>query len=83
MPSNTAPAARARRLLLAALAPTAITLVYEWTTGTMPANWIRALAGVPLGAAVAWLIGTLNDRTLNVEPGTLNFELSTLNFLEW
>jgi len=46
----------ARRLLLAALVPTAITLVYEWTTGAMPANWIRALAGVPLGAAVAWMI---------------------------
>jgi uncharacterized membrane protein len=57
---NTDTAARARRLLLVALVPTAITLVYEWTTGTMPANWIRALAGVPLGAAVAWLIGTLN-----------------------
>ena len=51
---------QARRLLLAALMPTAITLVYEWTTGTMPANWIRALAGLPLGASVAWLIGTLN-----------------------
>jgi uncharacterized membrane protein len=57
---NTDTAARARRLLLAALVPTAITLIYEWTTGRMPANWIRALAGVPLGAAVAWLIGTWN-----------------------
>ena len=53
-------ATQARRLLLVALVPTAITLVYEWTTGTMPANWIRALAGLPLGASVAWLIGTLN-----------------------
>jgi uncharacterized membrane protein len=55
-------AARARQLLLAALAPTAITLIYEWTTGITPANWIRALAGLPLGAAVAWLIGTLNHE---------------------
>jgi uncharacterized membrane protein len=63
-------AAHVRRLLLVALVPTAITLVYEWTTGTMPANWIRALAGLPLGAAVAWLIGTMNvtRRTSNVEP---------------
>jgi len=53
-------ATQARRLLLVALVPTASTLVYEWTTGTMPANWIRALAGLPLGASVAWLIGTLN-----------------------
>jgi len=47
-------------VLLAALVPTAVTLVFEWTTGTMPANWIRALAGVPLGAAVAWAIGMVN-----------------------
>jgi hypothetical protein len=33
------------------LSPTALTLVFEWTTGTMPANWIRALAGFPIGAA--------------------------------
>jgi len=49
-----------RLVLLAALAPTAATLVFEWTTGVMPANWIRALAGVPLGAAVAWAIGMVN-----------------------
>jgi uncharacterized membrane protein len=53
-------AARARQWLFAALLPTAVTLIYEWTTGVTPANWIRALAGVPLGAAVAWLIGTMN-----------------------
>lgn len=53
---------RARRLLLAALVPTATTLVYEWTTGATPANWVRALAGFPLGAAVAWMIGTLNPE---------------------
>ena len=57
-----ATATEVRRLLLLALAPTAITLVYEWTSGAMPANWIRALAGVPLGAAVAWLIGRLNGE---------------------
>jgi uncharacterized membrane protein len=62
-------ATQARRLLLVALVPTAITLVYEWTTGTMPANWIRALAGLPLGASVAWLIGTLHvERNPNLEP---------------
>jgi uncharacterized membrane protein len=57
--------ARARQWLLIALVPTAITLVYEWTTGVMPANWIRALAGLPLGAAVMWMIATL---TRNPEP---------------
>jgi uncharacterized membrane protein len=49
-----------RAVLLAAFVPTAATLVFEWTTGTTPANWIRALAGVPLGAAVAWAIGMVN-----------------------
>jgi hypothetical protein len=49
--------------------PTALTLAYEWTTGIMPSNWIRALAGVPLGAAVIWLLGTasLERKTQNVK----------------
>jgi hypothetical protein len=42
-------------LALGAL-PTLATLVYEWTTGQMPANWIRAASGMPLGAAGAWLV---------------------------
>ena len=49
-----------RRILLLAFAPTALTLVFEWTTGVTPANWIRALAGFPLGAAVAWAIGMVD-----------------------
>jgi hypothetical protein len=52
--------ARARIVLMAALVPTAGTLVFEWTTGVTPANWIRALAGVPLGVAVAWAVGMVN-----------------------
>jgi len=50
----------ARIVLLAALVPTAVTLVFEWTTGVTPANWIRALAGIPLGVAVAWAVGMVN-----------------------
>jgi uncharacterized membrane protein len=50
----------ARLFLLLALAPTAVTLAFEWSTGVTPANWIRALAGAPLGAAVAWAIGMVN-----------------------
>ena len=38
-------------MLAVAAVPTAATLVYEWTTGDMPSNMIRALAGAPLGAA--------------------------------
>jgi hypothetical protein len=47
---------RARVLLAAAALPTAVTLVYEWTTGDTPWNAIRALAGAPLGAAVAFVV---------------------------
>ncbi len=53
-------ASTARRVLIAAMVPTALTLIFEWTTGAMPANWIRALAGFPIGAAVAWIISTAN-----------------------
>jgi uncharacterized membrane protein len=49
-----------RAVLIAAVLPTAATLVFEWTTGVTPPHWVRALAGVPLGAAVAWGIGMVN-----------------------
>ena len=50
----------ARVTLIVAALPTIATLLYEWTTGQMPANWIRALAGLPVGWAVAWVI--MRDR---------------------
>jgi uncharacterized membrane protein len=46
----------AARALAVAAVPTIATLVFEWTTGITPSNTIRALAGVPIGAVVAWLI---------------------------
>ena len=46
----------ARVMLTIAALPTALTLIYEWTTRDTPSNAIRALAGVPLGAAVALVI---------------------------
>ncbi len=42
--------------LVAASLPSLATLAYEWTTGQTPANWIRAAAGVPIGAVVAWIV---------------------------
>ena len=54
------PRGNAKVVLLLAFLPTAATLVFEWTTGITPANWIRAFAGLPLGAAVAWAIGMVN-----------------------
>jgi hypothetical protein len=49
-------ATRWRVLLSVAALPAAISLVYEWTTGRMPSHWTRAATGLPLGAAVAWLV---------------------------
>ena len=43
-------------ILLCAALPTLATLVFEWTTGIAPSNAIRSLAGVPIGAAAAWLV---------------------------
>jgi uncharacterized membrane protein len=53
----------ARRLLIVGLAPTAVTVLLEWITGHMPAQAIRAWSGVPLGAAVAWIV------CRSLEPG--------------
>ena len=51
-----AQATAARTVLALAAVPTAATLVFEWSTGVMPANTIRCIAGLPLGAAVSWLV---------------------------
>jgi uncharacterized membrane protein len=42
-------------LLLAAL-PGVLSLAYEWTSGHVPSNSIRAATGVVLGVGVGWLI---------------------------
>jgi uncharacterized membrane protein len=55
----------ARRILLLAALPTAASLIYEWTTAQMPANAIRALAGLPLGAAVAWVVMSAAQPEVN------------------
>jgi uncharacterized membrane protein len=47
---------RPRVALLIAAAPTAITVLYEWISGDVPANGIRALAALPLGLAVASIV---------------------------
>lgn len=46
----------ARMLLILSIVPAAATLGYEWTTGNTPANWIRAVSGLPIGAVVAWIV---------------------------
>ena len=52
-------------LLIAAALPTLITLAYEWASGHMPANPIRAAAGVPIGVVVAWLVVAAADNRVN------------------
>jgi uncharacterized membrane protein len=52
--------ATARRLLVLAALPTAATLAFEWSGGQTPSNLTRAMAGLPLGAAVAWIVCKVN-----------------------
>ena len=63
-------AATPRVMLALAVAPTLVTLVYEWMTGHMPAHWIRFAAGVPIGVAVAWLViqHAHDGRPVHPEP---------------
>jgi len=43
---------RAGLWLFVAVAPAVVTLIYEWTTGVTPSNWIRAATGAIAGVAV-------------------------------
>ena len=46
----------ARTVLMAAALPTLVTLIFEWVGGGAPSNSVRALAGLPIGAAIAWMV---------------------------
>ena len=56
---------RPRAVLTLAVAPTLLTLVYEWTTGDMPSHAIRAAAGLPIGLVVAWLVVAAADNRVD------------------
>lgn len=43
-------------ILLAAALPTALTLLYEWTTGSTPTNVVRAATALSLGGVVAVIV---------------------------
>ena len=47
-------------VMIAAAIPTAATLIYEWTLHDTPGTWVRAASGLPLGAAIAWIIREVN-----------------------
>jgi uncharacterized membrane protein len=59
-------ARRARRLLFWAAIPTAATLFIEWVLLAQTGSATRALAAIPLGAAIGWLL----VRTLHAEAVT-------------
>ena len=63
--SRVNPVWRPRLALAVAVAPTIVTLAYEWTTGDVPSHAIRAAAGVPIGVVVAWLIVAATDNQVN------------------
>ena len=56
---------RVRALIGVAVAPTLATLAYEWSTGDMPSHAIRAVAGLPIGLAVAWLVVGAADNQVD------------------
>jgi uncharacterized membrane protein len=47
---------RVRALLLLAALPMVLSLAYEWSTGVVPSNLIRAATGLLLGAVVARVV---------------------------
>ena len=56
-------ARRSRYALAAAALPTAVTLAFEWITGNVPSNLMRAASGLPLGIVVVVVIlGTFGER---------------------
>ena len=70
---------RTRALLAVAAAPTAATWLLEWAGGVAMSNALRALASLPLGAAVGWLfVGMLRaDRSghMRYDPLTYGHEI--------
>jgi hypothetical protein len=47
---------RDRLIVAAAVAPSLVTLAIEWILGIPTSNVVRATAGVPIGATVAWFV---------------------------
>lgn len=52
-----------RPLFVLALVPTALTLAWEWSAGEAPSNVVRALAGLPIGMVVSWIVMQTASRT--------------------
>jgi uncharacterized membrane protein len=61
-PSSLSPA-RARLWISAAAAPAVASLVYEWTTGHVPSNLVRAATGFVLGSVASWIVIAFIDES--------------------
>ncbi len=48
--------ATARLTVAMAMTPAALSLVWEWTTGVVPPNIVRAATGALIGVVVTWLL---------------------------
>jgi uncharacterized membrane protein len=56
--ASSIPGARARRILLLCAMPTGLTWGLEMAGLAHPSNIVRAVAALPLGCAVAWMVVT-------------------------
>lgn len=61
-PSAASPAG-ARLSILIAAAPAVASLLYEWTTGHVPSNLVRAATGLVLGSAASWIVIAFVDES--------------------
>jgi uncharacterized membrane protein len=62
-PPEAVPTGTARLVLILAALPMVTSLVYEWTTGDVPSNMLRAGTGIAFGGAVAYVILAALDST--------------------
>jgi uncharacterized membrane protein len=62
-PPPAVPTGAARLMLTLAAVPMVTSLVYEWTTGDVPSNMLRAGTGIAFGGAVAYVILAAIDST--------------------
>jgi Predicted membrane protein (DUF2085) len=56
VPERLRPGPAERAAVIGAALPTIATVAFEWAVGRTPPGWVRAVAGAPIGAVVAWLI---------------------------
>lgn len=61
--------ARVRLWLVVSSVPVLLTLAYEWATGQVPSNVVRAMSGGVMGIIVAWLLVSFVSEQHGHRPG--------------